>query len=204
MQQTTTTPPSRRDCLIMNASTLFAESGYEGTTIRRIARLCGITEAAIYKHFESKEALYEAVIQNKSRRQEISEYLAGRQGQGDIEDVLRAIAEHILTTTHEDPELMRMLLYSSLEGFRGAELLFKEFRVPYISFLREELRDRMESGELRQVNPFITSRCFVGMVMDCAVNVELWNHLDSTSFSTEEVVSNNVPVFAQGLLKREV
>ncbi len=203
MQPTTGIPPSRRECLIMNASSLFAESGYEGTTIRRIARLCGITEAAIYKHFESKEALYEAVIQSKSRRHEITEYLAGKQGQGGIEDVLRVIAEHILATTHEDPELMRMLLYSSLEGFRGAELLFKEFRMPYIAFLREELRDRMESDELRRVNPFITSRCFVGMVMDCAVNVELWNHLDSTSFSTEEVVANNVPVFARGLEKQD-
>lgn len=203
MQRTPLEVPSRRDCLIMNAGSLFAEGGYEGTTIRMIARRCGITEAAIYKHFPSKEALYEAVIQTKSRRHEIGEYLADKQGQGGIEDILRCIAEHILKTTHDDPELMRMLLYSSLEGFRGAELLFKEFRMPYISFLREELRDRMESGELRQVNAFISSRCFVGMVMDCAVNVELWNHLDSTSFSTEEVVSNNVPVFARGLMRED-
>ena len=121
----------------------------------------------------------------------------------DIEDVLYTIARHILATTSEDPELLRMLLYSSLEGFRGAELLFNEFRVPYITYLREELSDRIERGELRQVNPRITARCFVGLVMDCAVNVELWNNLDHTSFSTEEVVSNNVPVFAQGLRKRD-
>ncbi len=203
MQQTHGQRPSRRESLIRNASPLFAKSGYEGTTIRQIARQCGITEAAIYKHFVSKEALYEAVIQNKSRRHEITEFLAGKQGQGDIEDLLRTIAEHILATSREDPELMRMLLFSSLEGFHGAELLFREFRVPYISFLREELRDRIESGELRPVKPAITSRCFVGMVMDCAVNVELWNHLDSTSFSPEEVVANNVPVFARGLVKQD-
>ncbi len=195
--------PSRKECLIQNAGALFADGGYEGTTIRQIARRCGITEAAIYKHFDSKEALYEAVIRSKSRHHQIAGYLAEHQGLDDIEDVLYTIARHILNTTREDRELLRMLLYSSLEGFRGAELLFKEFRVPYITYLREELRDRIESGELRQVNPRITARCFVGMVMDCAVNVELWNNLDHTTFSTDEVVGNNVPVFAQGLRKRD-
>ena len=201
--QTRDAAPSRKDCLIQSAGSLFADGGYEGTTIRQIARRCGITEAAIYKHFASKEALYEAVIQTKSRRQQITAYLAEHQDLDDIEDVLYTIARHILATTSEDPELLRMLLYSSLEGFRGAELLFNEFRVPYITYLREELGDRIERGELRQVNPRITARCFVGLVMDCAVNVELWNNLDHTSFSTEEVVSNNVPVFAQGLRKRD-
>lgn len=199
MQQTHTPPPSRRDCLIENASALFAASGYAGTTIRQIARRCGITEAAIYKHFISKEALYEAVIQSKSKRHHITAFLAEHQGRGDIESVLDLIARHILATAHGDAELLRMLLYSSLEGFRGSELLYREFRSPYIGFLREELRDRMESGEIRRVNPFITARCFVGMVMDCAVNVELWNHYDNTTFSTEEVVTNNVPIYAKGL-----
>ncbi|MCB1163798.1 MAG: TetR/AcrR family transcriptional regulator [Candidatus Krumholzibacteriia bacterium] len=200
MAQPLTEGISRRDCLLASAGSLFAESGYDGTTIRQIARRCGITEAAIYKHFPSKESLYTEVIKGKARRHKISAALAAKRGEGTIEDVLFTVARHVLATASDDPELLRMLLYSSLEKFKAAELLYREFRLPYISWLREELRDRIESGELRKVDPFITARCFVGMVMDCAVNVELWNHLENTSFSTEDVVTNNVPVFAAGLL----
>jgi AcrR family transcriptional regulator len=191
--------PSRRQCLIVSASRLFAEHGYQGTTIRMIARECGITEAAIYKHFDGKDKLYEEVIHSKSRQHEIAAYLATRTALPDIEEVLFTVARHILATAREDPDLLRMLLYSSLEGFRGSTLLYREFRQPYIAYLREELRLRTASGELRPVNPFISSRCFVGMVMDCAINVELWNNLESTAYSAEAVIQNNVPVFARGL-----
>ena len=195
--------PSRRQCLIETASRLFAEQGYEGTTIRQIARNCGVTEAAIYNHFEGKVHLYEEVIRHKSHQHEIRMFLS-EQGELDtMEAVLFTVARHILGTARQDPDLIRMLLYSSLEGFRGSTLLYREFRQPYIHFLREELRRRIALGEIRQVNPFITSRCFVGMVMDCALNVELWNNLESTAYSAEAVIANNVPIFARGLLQGE-
>ena len=53
---------NRRAQITTNASSLFAEKGYEGTTMRVIARACGITEAAIYRHFENKSDLYEEVF----------------------------------------------------------------------------------------------------------------------------------------------
>lgn len=195
------TVPNRRQCLIEISSRLFAEQGFPGTTIRQIARECGITEAAIYKHFDSKVHLYEEVILSKSRQHEITEYLEAQGELADVEDVLRTVATHILSTARKDPELIRMLLYSSLEGFRSSTLLYKEFRQPYINYLREELKARKASGEIREINHFISSRCFVGMVMDCALNVELWNKLESTVYTADAVIDNNVPIFAQGLRK---
>ncbi len=41
---------------------LFAEYGYEGTTLRQIAQRVGIKEPSIYAHFAGKEAIYGAVI----------------------------------------------------------------------------------------------------------------------------------------------
>ena len=41
---------------------LFAEYGYEGTTLRLIAQRVGIKEPSIYAHFPGKEAVYGAVI----------------------------------------------------------------------------------------------------------------------------------------------
>lgn len=41
---------------------LFAEYGYEGTTLRHIAQQVGIKEPSIYAHFAGKEAVYGAVI----------------------------------------------------------------------------------------------------------------------------------------------
>lgn len=41
---------------------MFAERGFEGTTVRQIAGKVGITDAAIYAHFDSKQALFDALM----------------------------------------------------------------------------------------------------------------------------------------------
>ncbi len=188
-----------RSNIIQAATELFSQRGYNGATMREIARLCNLTEAAIYKHFAGKEKLYEEVILEKAQQHAIGKYLEGQRGKGDIETVLFTVARHILGTARADKQLIRILLFSSLEGFHASTILYRELRHPYIHFLREELKVRIASGEINGINPFITSRCFVGMVMDCALNVEFWNKLEGSTFTSETVMNNNVPIFARGL-----
>ncbi len=191
---------NRRGQIIDQASGLFAEKGFEGTTMRLIARACGITEAAIYRHFKNKSHLYEEVIKAKVDSHDLGHLFADQSGKGSIEDLLTRIAEHILSLVDQDPELIRLMFNNSLESGDLAAILFKGVRLPYIEFLSVELENRIASGELVQVDPFITSRCFVGMVMDCALNVSVWTKIQDGKFVAKDVVCNNVPIFARGLV----
>ncbi len=44
------------------AEDLFAQQGYDGTSLRQIADGAGITEPGLYNHFSGKQALYESVL----------------------------------------------------------------------------------------------------------------------------------------------
>ena len=44
------------------AEDLFSRHGYEGTTLRQIAKQAEIQEPGLYNHFAGKQALYEAVL----------------------------------------------------------------------------------------------------------------------------------------------
>ncbi len=44
------------------AKVLFAERGYEGTSIEAVLEAASISRGALYHHFDSKEALFEAVF----------------------------------------------------------------------------------------------------------------------------------------------
>lgn len=192
--------PNRRRQILAAATRLFSDNGYDGTSIRLIVGSCDITEAALYRHFKSKSDLYTEVILDKARQHDIRKDLATRAGRGGIEEILTMVATHILALADRDSELMRLMHYNVLESGPGAAVLFRDVRLPYIEFLTEELTRRMAAGEVRDIDPFISSRCFVGMVMDCALSAGVWSNLDGTEFVAEDVVCNNVPIFARGLL----
>jgi len=55
---------STREQLIAIATRLFGERGYEGASIEAVLRESGVSRGALYHHFDSKEALFEAVFES--------------------------------------------------------------------------------------------------------------------------------------------
>src|SRR4029453_2889213 len=79
---------TRRE-LIAIATRLFVEHGYHGTSIEAVLREADISRGALYHHFNGKEALFEAVLDQVEAY--IAEKLAAAaQGGGDPVEALRA------------------------------------------------------------------------------------------------------------------
>ncbi len=51
----------RRAAIIKAVQRVFVEKGFHGTTTRELAEAAGVSEALLFKHFPSKEALYAAI-----------------------------------------------------------------------------------------------------------------------------------------------
>jgi AcrR family transcriptional regulator len=75
----------RRSAIIDAARVLFARNGFRGTGTSDIAAAAGCSEPMIYKHFESKQALFLAVLEECKRymRERFAEAAAG---EGDLFD----------------------------------------------------------------------------------------------------------------------
>jgi AcrR family transcriptional regulator len=57
-----------RAALLDEATTLFAERGYAGTSLEDVASASRVTRGAVYHHFASKQALFEAVLEVQEAR----------------------------------------------------------------------------------------------------------------------------------------
>src|SRR5476649_374982 len=53
----------RRSGIVAAAMPLFARKGFAGTTTKEIAEAAHVSEALVFKHFPSKAALYEEILQ---------------------------------------------------------------------------------------------------------------------------------------------
>jgi AcrR family transcriptional regulator len=58
----------RREQLLDIGRALFAERGFEGTSVEEIAAKAGVSKPVVYEHFGGKEGLYAVVIDREMRR----------------------------------------------------------------------------------------------------------------------------------------
>ena len=52
----------RRDEVMAAAKNVFARNGFDGTTIADVAKDAGLPFDVVYQHFDSKDALFQALI----------------------------------------------------------------------------------------------------------------------------------------------
>jgi AcrR family transcriptional regulator len=65
---TVTDAPRTRERILHAALGLFAEKGYEATSMREISEQLGITKAALYYHFDSKADIVRAMLVDTERQ----------------------------------------------------------------------------------------------------------------------------------------
>jgi len=189
----------RREQILSEAAALFSEKGLNGTRVRDIADACGVTEAILYRHFPSKDALFEAALSEQIARHDTEGFLASLPEGLSLEGTFQAVARLILDIGLEDPVIHRLLLTASLSGSARTQGIYVTWRVPFVQHLERLVRQGIERGELRPVDPLLTARAFVGMVMDCVLSCRLWTEIGYDAMHPAALVDNNVPTFVRGL-----
>jgi AcrR family transcriptional regulator len=193
------TPSTRVIQIIEIAQELFSQDGYDRVTIKQIAARCEISEPAVYRYFASKEALFDAVLESLISNWNYQDLSRQIEQERDVEQILQSLATHILNNYCESEKSCRLLLFAALAEKPKAHSVYQAIRGRYVRYLAEQLDRLYRAGLIRQVNNKITARCFVGMVFECAMGFSLWKEMQGDYFPAEEVVANNVPIYAKGL-----
>ncbi len=155
-----------RKKVIEAAYRLFLRQGYHGTPMRQVARRAGVTPAAIYNHFESKEALFTAVLLARVPHRALTNALAGAQGES-VEALTHDALQRMQSAMADQLDNFRLISIELIE-FQGrhAEELAKEF-VPKILAFIEEMKQA--DGRLRDFSELILARSFFGLFVSYAI-----------------------------------
>jgi AcrR family transcriptional regulator len=113
----------RQASILRGAAQAFARNGFAGTSMDDVAAACGVTKLILYRHFETKEVLYRAVLQRVFERH--GQELAARMERGEA----RGLG-------------MRTLLTVAREDEAGFTLLWRQAaREPQFADYARELRE---------------------------------------------------------------
>jgi AcrR family transcriptional regulator len=113
-QRARMTSAERREQLIEIARSLFAERGFEGTSVEEIAARAGVSKPIVYEHFGGKEGLY-AVVVDREVRQLLDSMRSSLTG-GHPRELLEQAAMSLLGYVEESSEGFRILVRDSPIG----------------------------------------------------------------------------------------
>jgi AcrR family transcriptional regulator len=180
---------------------LFASRGFRGTTTREIAAVVGVSEPVLYQHFETKQALYDAILESKVK--EISSRdIAGLDeafAAGDDRAFFSSLAGVLIDWYLNDPRYTRLLMYAWLEKHEISQMFYDRQVTSFYSFVTQYLNTRMASGRMRQINPTLAARLFAGMLSHQGLIFAIYCPGDLPPGGREAIVSTVVDIFLKGI-----
>ena len=197
----------RRRQILQTAVSLFSAHGFSGTTTRKIAEAAGVSEAMVFKHFSTKEDLYGAILHEKACEEgshrfpwDSNEPLQKAIEEKDDFGVFYHIALHAMNKQQADVGFMRLMFFSALEEHELAERFFREFVSKVYDFIGGYVTERQKDGAMREVNPRVVVRAFIGMILHHSLNNILWDKKQTLlKISNEDAAKNFAEIILHGI-----
>jgi AcrR family transcriptional regulator len=160
-----------RDRIIDTALTAFGTRGYEATSLDALAGELGVRKQTILYHFNSKDALLDAVVDEAA--QELTAVLEESLGKpGGILTRIDAIVRSVFRLAARRPELLGFLREVSRLG-PPAATRFAGFLEPFVSRATGFLEEGMAAGEIRQQDARLLLLVTYSTVVGVATEVEV-------------------------------
>jgi AcrR family transcriptional regulator len=197
------TGEERRREIVRVAVKLFSQHGFRGTTTKEIAQAAGVSEAIIFRHFATKEELYRAIIDHVSCEGGIgtpNEIVSEAISRKDDRAVFEGLAFHALERHEDDKEFHRLLLYAALEGHELAQIFWERTVIQFYEFLSAYILERQRDGAMRDIEPRVIVRTFIGTIIHHSLNNNLWDpQRRLLNISNEEAARSFTDVLLKGI-----
>lgn len=187
-----------RERILDAAENLFAQRGYDATPLEDIAAIVQVRAPAIFRHFENKWALYQAVIDRR-----LSDYVGfvrEHDFTGDpIETITRAFRYNLA-----HPNLARLLQHAALNESAGLDYISAEWIMPFIADLRrvyQEKRILLPATGFTDLDVYMTfNNMIYGFITLSSLNTRVYG-IDAASPDAQERQLALMIEFARTMLR---
>lgn len=182
---------ARPNEIVEAAMEVFAEKGFAGARLDEIAARAGISKGTLYLYFETKEALFRAVVQSHVTPglAQIREYVDAFDGPFDVfvPKLLTLAAERIVTT--RVPAVAKIVIGESGNFPDLARIWYAEVITPMMTVISQHIRRAQKTGEVKSGSPELYTLSIAAPIVVGMLFREIFDAID--------VVPPNLPAFAR-------
>jgi AcrR family transcriptional regulator len=156
----------RRELLLAGIN-LFAEKGYASTSVREIVSLAGVTKPVLYYYFQSKEGLFQSILDWAAEELEaMLEEALQRPGTAleRIVHLYRRIYQGLMEH-HQLFKLINHLFFGPPQGAPGYDI--ERFHRRMVDVIKEIVLEGIRDGEVRAINPDEATLLVLGVTDYC-------------------------------------
>jgi len=181
---------------------LISEKGYLGATTREIAQEAGVTELTLFRHFGTKEKLFEDLLKNHTFLPRLKELLPELDGLS-YEDSLRLIATRFLLSLKERKSMVK-IMYSEVTIYpEKIRKLYNKFIEDLTLTLASYFTGLQKRGLLRSVSPEMAAQLFLGVLFSYFRAEEIMRDGGMKKQAMEKNIKEFVDIFMFGTMQQE-
>ncbi len=190
------TRPSARERILRAAEALFAERGFDQSSVGEIAYRAGVNRALLYYYFRQKDDIYRQImIEGMSLLRQVTSNVL--EPGMTVREAVGAFIDAYLDMAKTHPGLVR-IVYREIVGAQHQDSESRAFVDEFVGtiwMLRAVLERGIQAGELAPHDPIKGVISLFGLT-NVFITVD---YLDGASFSREEVRDHILRVFFEGL-----
>lgn len=191
----------RKIAILEAALLVFSQKGYKAATNKEIAQEAGITAAALYWYFPSKEELFRAVVEHQRGKLIHVGSLLELLKDLPPEDVLKRMVLGVASMVQEERHLRfaRLMISELSRDEHLARVLEKDLVEPMVFLVRDYLAYQMKLGRLRSSDPGLAAQLFVSSIMVTIGMRSMLHHERLAHVTDEQLATDAVTIFLKGL-----
>ncbi|WP_373897200.1 TetR/AcrR family transcriptional regulator [Haloimpatiens sp. FM7315] len=172
---------------------VFSEKGFTGATMDEIAANAGLVKGTLYYHFKSKQEIFDYIISEGISiiKDEVQE--AVKREKNYISKI-RELCRIQLNVVYNNRDFVKVVM-SELWGRGDINSEIKNAITKYISYIENNLKEGMESGEVRKGEPSFMAYTFLGMLCSSAV----YEFINKDKENVSKVIDNLITYMVEGI-----
>ena len=202
-----------KELILEEALKQFSKKGYDGTSMSDIAAPLGISKAALYKHFASKQQIFDRIIvESEEKYKDFFEKLSVHLGNGkNVElnkkdvDVYTGISaeglsENVLTfvrfsmTDEYSKQVRQMMTISQFQSKELGEMYTKRYVDAMLGYDEKLFEQLIQNGAIKKGDPKVLAAMFFAPVI---MYMGIWDREPKKGKECEKAIKNHVEQFFQ-------
>lgn len=155
---------ARRAQILAAAIAVFAEQGFQQTTIKQIAAKAEVADGTIYNYFKNKDDILTAIIAQLTEA-ETRELHFAEARQIDFADFARDYVAHRMTELGEGYPILKVVLSETLANPPLAHQVYTQVYQPGFEVAEHYMQQLVAAGTLPAIDPALLTRLFAAPLL---------------------------------------